>query len=927
MKSILLSILFLFALLAQSHYGYGAGDNLVTLPSKTLHQWNVGGKAVYFQDPGQHYKDRQVISGKLDERFKSTGKDVARFGYAKPYPFWARLTINNPFNETVTILLEADYSAIDHLTMYHLGPSGDILHRARMGDKEPIKNRYVNYRNPVFQLNLAPGDNLVYLKQETTSGVQFVLYLWDPVTFKNFKIAESIFMGILFGGILVMGLYNLFLAISANSRTYYLYSLYIACYLCFAMSYYGVVPVMFGIDGSHLPFTGGDLYVVIDAIAFSAILFSMDFLNLKQDAPGWNRFLQGLLVVLGLNMLAMIVTGGTFLWSIQLSVLMSLVSSIILLVLGVSRSLGGYAPARYYTLAWSMILGGNIVFILEGASIIKGNFWTSWSQVVGSVCEMTLLSLALGARMNHIRKEKFLLERKLREESEEKKKAQEDLIHVQEASIRELDERVQEKTRDIREILLHIKQGIFTFKDDLKIMPEYSSYLETIVQEKELAGKDAFKTLFSDSNVSGDQQNRNRAVIECSLDEDLINWEANLTGLVHEISQQHIEGGPVTHMELDWSPVVGNDGTINKVLVAVRDVTEIKKLKQEAQAKDARLRILLEILDQDLNKVDAFLARTESRIFALRSTLRDYRYEKSQYDSLYRELHTIKGNARALGLKGISDETHLVEDELKRVGDGDHKIDSLRHCAEALFQLIEEYDEVFQAKFKNLKVEARRRMRNILFERFIDEQVRPGLVRLANELEKEEPNLIVSNPDRYHIIGEELEEIFQNVLNHLTRNSIDHGIEGLEERLSKGKPDYGTIKIEIRIVDDGYVRFLYEDDGRGLNLGKIRRIAIDKGFLSEDAGIHDIAEQIFVAGVSTAEKVSDISGRGVGMDAVNHYAEVLHTHLSVMIPSDFDQEAAMAALKQGRDDVYLPFTLQGDFKLAELQSQANQSAS
>lgn len=904
-----------------------SAENTVILPSKTLHQWSVVGEMMFFQDPGRHYEDRQVISGDLDQRFKATGKNSARFGYAKPYPFWGRVIIKNPFDEPVSVLLEADYSAIDHLTLYQLDEGGNLVQRARMGDREPIENRYVNYRNPVFQLELMPGDNLVYLKQVTSSSVQFVIYLWDPVTFKNFKIAESIFMGVLFGGILVMGLYNLFLAISGNSRTYFLYTLYIALYLCFAVSYYGIIPVIFGIDGNRLPFTGGDLYLVIDGISVSALLFSMDFLNLRQESPAWNRLLKGLLLVLGINMISQAVTRGQFLWSIQLSVLMSLFTSIILISVGISRAVKGYEPAKYYTLAWSMILGGNIVFILEGASVIKGNFWTSWSQVVGSVCEMTLLSLALGARMNHIRKEKFLLERRLREESEEKKKAQDKLIRVQEASIRELDERVQEKTQDIREILLHIKQGIFTFKNDLKIMPEYSKYLETIVQDHHLAGKDAFTTLFSDSNISGDQQNRNRAVIECSLDEDLINWEANANGLVQEISQQHHHNDSATHMELDWSPVVDRDGMIRKVLVAVRDVTEVKKLRQEAQAKDARLRILLEILDQDLAKVDSFLARTESRVFALRSILKDYTYQKEQYDTLYREFHTIKGNARALGLKGISDETHLVEDELKRVGDGEHQVDELRHCAETLFQLIEEYDEVFQGKFKNLKVEAKRKMRNILFERFIDEQVRPGLVRLARELDKEEPNLIVSNPDRYHIIGEELEEIFQNVLNHLTRNSIDHGIESLDERVQKGKPDCGTIKVEIRIVEDGYVRFLYEDDGRGLNLGKIRRIALAKGSLTEDASLHDIAEQIFVAGVSTAEKVSDISGRGVGMDAVNHYAEVLHTHLSVMIPEGFDQQKAMEAIRNGREDVYLPFTLQGDFRLAELQSQADQSAS
>lgn len=133
-------------------------------------------------------------------------------------------------------------------------------------------------------------------------------------------------------------------------------------------------------------------------------------------------------------------------------------------------------------------------------------------------------------------------------------------------------------------------------------------------------------------------------------------------------------------------------------------------------------------------------------------------------------------------------------------------------------------------------------------------------------------------------------EIDKNVLDrlseplvHMIRNSVDHGLESEAERIAAGKPAQGMVRLSA-CQDAGEILITIEDDGKGLDHERIRQKAIERGILAPDATPteNQLAELIFAPGFSTAEKVSNVSGRGVGMDAVMTTITALRGSVEVM---------------------------------------------
>ena len=164
----------------------------------------------------------------------------------------------------------------------------------------------------------------------------------------------------------------------------------------------------------------------------------------------------------------------------------------------------------------------------------------------------------------------------------------------------------------------------------------------------------------------------------------------------------------------------------------------------------------------------------------------------------------------------------------------------------------------------------------------------PRVVRdLARKLNKEiELELVGEETD----LDKNLVEALADPLVHLVRNSVDHGIELPDEREKKGKPRIGKVILEAKQEGD-HILLSITDDGKGMDPNVLRRKAVEKGLMDEVAANQlsdqEAFELIMAAGFSTAETVSDISGRGVGMDVVKNMISKLNG--SIEINSVLDQ--------------------------------------
>ena len=163
-----------------------------------------------------------------------------------------------------------------------------------------------------------------------------------------------------------------------------------------------------------------------------------------------------------------------------------------------------------------------------------------------------------------------------------------------------------------------------------------------------------------------------------------------------------------------------------------------------------------------------------------------------------------------------------------------------------------------------------RRVRMLPFD-----QACAGLERMVRDLAQaggKEATLAIEGADVE--LDRSILEGLKDPLRHLVRNAVDHGLETPQERQQAGKPVSGRITVSASLRGS-QVEVVVQDDGKGLNLDAIRQQA-RRHHLAEPANEHDLAHLIFLPGFSTAAIISDVSGRGVGMDVVKSQVEALH---------------------------------------------------
>ncbi|NRA68242.1 MAG: Hpt domain-containing protein [Pseudobacteriovorax sp.] len=508
------------------------------------------------------------------------------------------------------------------------------------------------------------------------------------------------------------------------------------------------------------------------------------------------------------------------------------------------------------------------------------------------------------------------------------------LIALSDSNIRnlnafnKLEDMVEERTRDIRSILANIQLGIFAVTPDLKVHGDYSKYLESIYDTSEIEGVDVIEQISRNSNLSTDQTSMLGSALMSALGELDIAFTANESNLVKSLVL-HPEEEKEKHLEYDWSPVVNSDDVTEKILVAVRDVTKIKQLEQQSKQKDQELVYISEIVAVPEEQFHRFILL--SRDFLEQNTAIVNVSEELVEDTLkimFINMHTLKGISRSLGFTQLTTLMHDCEQSYAALLNDRSFWDKekLLKDLEDIKTLLHHYDRVSREKLGRSQSDttkisvSREKLETIFFhfaqlQRDIGNQANDdidlcldeikGIISidasdffkdvlaqteaLAKDLNKDKP-IIQINSSSVRLTNSS-QELPRNVFIHIVRNSMDHGIEEPEERIKKDKDAAGLIKVDVKAKNGGLF-VSYCDDGRGLNAEKIRVSALEKGIIDE--GVRDwesICQLIFHSGFSTRTSVSDISGRGVGMDAIKQYIQNEGGSLNLVLGESHNAEA------------------------------------
>ncbi len=380
-----------------------------------------------------------------EDQWQRNRKGSISLGYGDEV-YWFRVRIGNQGEASEPLFLEIGYPVLDHIEVY-LVRDGEVAEQHVLGDNRPFYDRPVHHRNFLVPLALpASGDISVYLRVDTSSSMQVPLTLWEQDAYYVSDQARSLFEGIYYGIVLVMILYNLFVYMAVGERSFLYYVGYILAMPLFLASLHGVSFQYLWPEATR--WNDQAIVVFLNLVVLFGGAFSIRFINVsRSNHPLMNRLTVGLMIVAGL--MALVGTLVPYRLMILPTILVAFLGCTGMLVLSIVRWIKKDPAARYYALAWVFMLFGGIVLALSKFTMLPRNLLTENATQVGSAIGVILLSVALADRLNKEKKRAFEAQQRLLREERKARMAQEESLRIQQEANALLEQRVQERTRDL----------------------------------------------------------------------------------------------------------------------------------------------------------------------------------------------------------------------------------------------------------------------------------------------------------------------------------------------------------------------------------------------------------------------------------------------------------------------------------------------
>lgn len=457
----------------------------------------------------------------------------------------------------------------------------------------------------------------------------------------------------------------------------------------------------------------------------------------------------------------------------------------------------------------------------------------------------------------------------------------------------ELEHQVAERTAAIRNMLDVTGDGFLTFGPDYRVQPEYSKPCEEIFGGP-IAGKRLPDLLYVEEHPRGefvdglDLYFSGKAKAEVIF--DLLDKRVEVRDRIIQIDYRAIDE--------------------TTVMCALTDVTEQERLEAEVEEQERRRNLILRAVS-NREQFAGFLEEANDlfQVLDAISSHRSSQIPPETTEKLAAQIHTFKGNASFLGFVRTATVAHDFEDQLAALPVLQDDLDLSSEVFVLKRQYYEEYNAIAETLGErwindlstiNVPLAMVQKVEKYVRSRYAsDGTLVSAMEQLRSvplvDLFSRYPQLIQDIAGRrgrrvraVEILGGEFRvlpdrfEPLANALTHVARNMVDHGIESPAERELKGKPAAGEIRIELT-RDAGDVVVVLSDDGQGISFAAVEERAKERGLVDRDAnpGRAELLKLLFSSGFSTSDEVSAVSGRGVGLNAVQRTVRSLGGKISV----------------------------------------------
>ena len=435
-------------------------------------------------------------------------------------------------------------------------------------------------------------------------------------------------------------------------------------------------------------------------------------------------------------------------------------------------------------------------------------------------------------------------------------------------------------------IMETVQEGLFLVDEKGVIGDYYSQELSVILREDNLAGMNIFNIL--QRHLSDKMHNTTRVffalLFNASRKEKTVLKVNPLTDV--EVNFPNPEGGFITrHLGFSFRRIMVDD-KVDRVFVALRDVTlqvELeRKLQQAEKAKEREMEILLGIVHVPKEDLEIFARQAQQELTTINETLRAEDFAapagrqnalRTRLKTIFSSIHNLNGNAALLGLVYFQKAAHEFESKIKELLDrpnlsGDDFL-SIVIAQASLRNDLADLENLRTKLGTSIGAAAPAAAPAVAPVSVLAEQLRQLVKTGAKDLDRSAS--LTVDEFALHAFAHGRHELIRDVLVQLTRNAVAHGVEPAAMRKAAGKPDVASLSIHaLPAPAPGILGLAVRDDGRGLDLERIRKRAEEAGLLSpgQATATEEIIQCIFEPDFSTNEKADLYSGRGVGMDIV-----------------------------------------------------------